>query len=181
MMQKICFAGFGGQGILSMGKLVAYAAMLAGKEVSWCPSYGPEMRGGTANCTVVISDEPIASPLLSNDASAVVVMNEPSLRKFQSSLLPKGVLLINSDLVKTPVERQDLRVVNIPANTIAAKLNNPKLANMAMIGALLAAEKFPNKEDIFKAFPKVFGENKSKFIPINEEAIVQGAGYAEDK
>ena len=177
MMQKVYFAGFGGQGILSMGKLLAYAAMLAGKEVSWCPSYGPEMRGGTANCTVVISDDPIASPLLSKDANAGVIMNEPSLRKFQDALLPEGILLVNSDLVKISVERQDLRVIKIPANTVAAKLNNSKLANMVMMGALLAAEKFPSQKDVFQAFPKVFGQNKEKLIPINEEAMKLGAGY----
>lgn len=177
MLQKICFAGFGGQGVLSIGKLLAYATMISGKPVSWCPSYGPEMRGGTANCTVVISDEPIASPMLSNDANAAIVMNEPSLRKFQSALLPGGVLIVNSDLVTSKVERTDIKVVYVPANTIAAKLNNPKLANMVMLGALQEVEQFPTQEDIFHAFPKVFGENKSKFIPINKEAMLEGASY----
>lgn len=177
MMEKICFAGFGGQGVLSMGKLLAYAAMLAGKEVSWCPSYGPEMRGGTANCTVVISDDPVASPLISNDANAVVVMNEPSLRKFQSTLVPGGILLINSDLVTSPVERTDLKVYKIPANTVAAKLNNPRLANMVMLGALQKAEQFPAQEQIVQAFVKVFGESKMQFLDINKEAMVEGASF----
>lgn len=179
MMQKICFAGFGGQGVLSMGKLVAYAGMLSGKEVSWCPSYGPEMRGGTANCTVVLSDEPVASPLISNDANAVIVMNEPSLAKFESAILPGGVMIINSDLVKTEVLRKDIIVVKVPANTIATKLKNPKLANMVLIGALLEVEKFPKEEAIFDAFIKVFGENKAKLIPLNKEALKEGASFVQ--
>jgi 2-oxoglutarate ferredoxin oxidoreductase subunit gamma len=179
MMQKICFAGFGGQGVLSMGKLIAYAAMLEEKEVSWCPSYGPEMRGGTANCTVVVSDDPVASPLISHDAGIAVVMNEPSLRKFQSAILPGGTLLVNSDLVKAPVERTDIKVIRVPANTIAANLKNPKLANMVMIGALQKLESFPSMHNIFMAFPKVFGEDKSRLLPINERAMLEGAKYAE--
>ncbi len=179
MMQKICFAGFGGQGVLSMGKLLAYAAMLAGKEVSWCPSYGPEMRGGTANCTVVVSDEPVASPMVSKDANAVIVMNEPSLHKFEAALLAGGTIIINSDLVSSSVTRDDIKIVKVPANSIATKLQNAKLANMVMIGALQEVEKFPSQEDIFKAFSKVFGEDKAKLIPINKEAFLQGASHVQ--
>lgn len=97
--QKICFAGFGGQGVLSVGKLLAYAAMIKDKEVSWCPSYGPEMRGGTANCTVIISDEPIGSPVVTKNASSAVVMNEPSFRKFENVVAPGGAMIINANLI----------------------------------------------------------------------------------
>ncbi|SDY03051.1 2-oxoacid:acceptor oxidoreductase family protein [Eubacterium barkeri] len=177
--QKICFAGFGGQGVLSVGRLLAYAAMMAGKEVSWCPSYGPEMRGGTANCAVVISDEPIGAPIITKDATSAIVMNEPSLHKFQDLIIPGGSLIINGDLVTSDVERKDIRVITVPANTIAKELGNPKLANIVLLGALMAVQEPVPEEMVFSAFPKVFGANKAKFIPINHAAMDRGKIYGD--
>ena len=117
--KKICFAGFGGQGVLSVGKLLAYAAMIKDKEVSWCPSYGPEMRGGTANCTVIISDEPIGSPVVTKNASSAVVMNEPSFRKFENVVAPGGAMIINANLISLKPERTDIRTIYVPASDIA--------------------------------------------------------------
>lgn len=171
---RICCAGFGGQGVMSMGKLLAYAGMLEGKEVSWAPSYGPEMRGGTANCAVVISEEPVGSPVVDSDATSVVIMNEPSM-KFIDILEPGGVALINSSLIKEKVKRNDITVYYIPVNEIAEHLGNPKLINIIMLGSLIEIEKTVEPESIMDAFLKVFGENKAKFIPINREALAKGA------
>lgn len=171
---RICCAGFGGQGVMSMGKLLAYAGMLEGKEVSWAPSYGPEMRGGTANCAIVVSDEPVGSPVVDTDATAVVVMNEPSM-KFVDIVEPGGVALINSSLIKEKVARDDITVYYIPVNEVADELGNPKLINIIMLGALIEIEKTVEPESIIEAFTKVFGEKKAKFIPINREALARGA------
>lgn len=176
--QKICFAGFGGQGVLSVGKLLAYAAMIKEKEVSWCPSYGPEMRGGTANCAVIISDDPIGSPVVTRDASSAIVMNEPSFRKFVEMIEPGGVLIANSNLISLKSERTDIRVIEVPATDIAAELGNPKLMNMVLLGALLAANSPVSEEAVLEAFTKVFGENKAQFIPVNRQALERGKDYA---
>ena len=114
--QRVCCAGFGGQGVLSMGKLLAYAGMLDGKEVSWCPSYGPEMRGGTANCSIVVSDEPVGSPVITADATASIVMNQPSYDKFVEIVGSGGTIIINSSLVEKKVERNDVKAYYVPAN-----------------------------------------------------------------
>ncbi|MGL5123661.1 MAG: 2-oxoacid:acceptor oxidoreductase family protein [Fusobacteriaceae bacterium] len=175
MTNKIICAGFGGQGLMSLGMLVTYAGMLEEKEVSWCPSYGAEMRGGTANCSVVLSDTPVGSPLISNDATIVVAMNLPSFLKFQSSLVPGGKLFINSSLINEKPSRTDIEIFYIPANDFANDLGNVKIANMVMLGAMLKVCPIVKTESIFEAFPKVFGENKAKFIPMNKEAISKGA------
>lgn len=171
---RICCAGFGGQGVMSMGKLLTYAGMLEGKEVSWAPSYGPEMRGGTANCAIVVSDEPIGSPVVDSEATAVVVMNEPSM-KFIDIIAPGGAVFINSSLIKEKIDRDDIRVYYIPVNEIADQLGNPKLINIIMLGSLVEVEKTVKAESIIDAFTKVFGANKEKFIPINREALAKGA------
>lgn len=176
-VQKICFAGFGGQGVLSMGKMLAYAAMLDGHEVSWCPSYGPEMRGGTANCSVIISDELIGSPVVNKNATAAVVMNLPSFDKFVNVVKPGGTLIINSSLIDKKVERDDLKVIYVPANDIAKELGNVKLMNMIMLGALLEANNPVTHKSLIDAFTKVFGENKAKLIPINQQALEKGAEF----
>jgi 2-oxoglutarate ferredoxin oxidoreductase subunit gamma len=171
---RVCFAGFGGQGVMSMGMLLTYAGMLEEKNVTWCPSYGPEMRGGTANCSVIVSEKPISTPVVASNASAVVVMNEASFDKFVKVAEPNGSIYINSSLVKRRVDRQDVKVYYIPANEIAAELGNSKLINIIMLGALIENEKVVNSESIIKAFTKVFGESKAKFIPINKEALRRG-------
>jgi 2-oxoglutarate ferredoxin oxidoreductase subunit gamma len=175
MTNKIICAGFGGQGLMSLGMLLTYAGMLENKEVSWCPSYGAEMRGGTANCSVVISDVQVGSPVISNDATVVVAMNLPSLLKFEDSLLPGAKIFINSSLIERKTSRTDIDAYYIPANDIAGELGNLKIANMVMLGALLKVLPIVKTESILLAFPKVFGENKAKFVPMNKEAIEKGA------
>jgi 2-oxoglutarate ferredoxin oxidoreductase subunit gamma len=138
MQNDVIMAGFGGQGILLIGKMLAYAGMHEGKEVSWLPSYGPEMRGGTCNCTVVISDRPVGSPVI-RSPRAVLAMNLPSLDKFEHDVRPGGLLLMNSSLINRDPARTDLTVVKVPANEIANSLGNPRAANMVALGAYLGA------------------------------------------
>ena len=140
MKKEFIFAGFGGQGTLLIGKFLALACMKDGKHVSWLPSYGPEMRGGTANCSVIISDEPIASPLV-DEPDVVIAMNEPSLDKFEPHVKPGGLLIINSSLIDRQSVRDDIEVVYCDSNHIAEAVNNPKGANVAILGAML--EKCP--------------------------------------
>ncbi|MEG2020098.1 MAG: 2-oxoacid:acceptor oxidoreductase family protein, partial [Synergistaceae bacterium] len=135
--QEIIFAGFGGQGILSMGKFLAYAGMDVDMSVSWLPSYGPEMRGGTANCSVIVSDEPVGCPIVNNPTS-LVVMNRPSLDKFEKDVLKGGLIIIDSDLINRPVDRDDVEVIKIPAQTEAANIGSKQIANMVLLGALVA-------------------------------------------
>lgn len=175
MTDKIICAGFGGQGLMSLGMLVTYAGMLENKEVSWCPSYGAEMRGGTANCSIVVSDKPVGSPVITNDATIVIAMNLPSLLKFQDCLVPGGKLFINSSLIEAKPSRTDIEVFYVPANDIANDLGNLKIANMVMLGAMLEKSPVVAPQSILDAFPKVFGENKAKFVPMNKEAIEKGA------
>lgn len=174
MESRIVFAGFGGQGVMAMGQLITYAGMIEGKNVSWLPSYGPEMRGGTANCGVVVSDEPVGSPVVV-DATSAVVMNKPSLDKFEKDIVPGGKLFINSSLIDKKATREDIDIYYIPANEIAIELGNDKVANMVMLGAYLEVTKLVKVESILEAFTKVFGENKARFLPLNQKAIEKGA------
>ena len=168
------FAGFGGQGVLLIGKLVAYAGMDEGRNVSWLPSYGPEMRGGTANCSVVVSDDPIASPVLSM-ADCVIAMNTPSLDKFEANVLPGGKLFINSSIIDKKATRTDIDVYYVPCNDIADQLGNPKVLNMAMLGAYLEATKVVGVESALQALLHSLGEKKAHLIPLNRQAIEMGA------
>ena len=172
---RVICAGFGGQGVMSMGQLLTYAGMLEGKEVSWLPSYGPEMRGGTANCAVTVSDKQVGSPVISGDATCAIVMNLPSLDKFESEVKPGGKILVNSSLIERKVERTDVDVYYIPANDIALELGIPKVANMIMLGAYLQAEPTVEVDSVLEAFKKVFGPSKEKFVPLNKEALDKGA------
>ena len=168
------FAGFGGQGVLLIGKLVAYAGMDEGRNVSWLPSYGPEMRGGTANCSVVVSDDPIASPVLSM-ADCVITMNTPSRDKFEANVLPGGKLFINSSIIDKKATRTDIDVYYVPCNDIADQLGNPKVLNMAMLGAYLEATKVVGVESVLQALLHSLGEKKAHLIPLNRQAIEMGA------
>lgn len=174
MENKVICAGFGGQGVMSMGQLLAYAGMIEDKHVSWLPSYGPEMRGGTANCGVTVSDEEIGSPIITNDADIAIVMNLPSLIKFEKDVKPGGKIFINSSLIERKVERTDIEVYYIDANKIAADIGNIKAANLVMLGAVLKSTPIVDIESILEAFKKVFGPSKEKFIPQNREALVKG-------
>ena len=174
MENKFICAGFGGQGVMSMGQLLAYAGMIEDKYVSWLPSYGPEMRGGTANCGVTVSDEEIGSPIITNDADIAIVMNLPSLIKFEKDVKPGGKIFINSSLIEKKVERTDIEVYYIDANKLAADIGNIKAANLVMLGAVLKSTPIVDIESILEAFKKVFGPSKEKFIPQNREALIKG-------
>ncbi|WP_313343525.1 2-oxoacid:acceptor oxidoreductase family protein [Sedimentibacter sp.] len=175
MEQKIIMAGFGGQGIMAIGKLLAYAGMLENRNVTWMPSYGPEMRGGTANCAVVVSDEEVGSPLISKDGTAAIVMNLPSMTKFEKELVPGGKLIINKSLIDMKPTRTDIDVYYVNANELAMELGNAKVANMVMLGAYLELAKMIETESVLKAFVKVFGEEKSHLVPLNKEALLKGS------
>lgn len=172
---RVICAGFGGQGVMSMGQLLTYAGMIEGKEVSWLPSYGPEMRGGTANCAVTVSDKPVASPLIANDATCTIAMNLPSLDKFESEVVAGGKILVNSSLIERKVEREDVDAYYINANELALELGNPRVANMIMLGAYLELSKTVEVDSVLEAFKKVFGPSKEKFVPLNKEALLKGA------
>lgn len=175
MNEKVIMAGFGGQGVMAIGKVLAYGGMIDDKEVSWCPSYGPEMRGGTANCAVMVSDTPIGSPLITDNATSAIIMNLPSLAKFENDVVSGGKIFVNSSLIDAKVQRTDVDVYYIPANDIAQELGNGKTANMVMLGAYLGATETLSMDTTLKAFLKVFGENKKKFLPLNESALKAGA------
>ncbi len=172
-MEKMILAGFGGQGIMSLGQIIAYAGMIEDKNVTWLPSYGPEMRGGTANCNVIVSDQPIASPLV-NHASTVVVMNKPSLEKFESHVAPGGKLYINSSLINVKVTREDIKVYYIPASDLAAKIGNVRVANMIILGAFLKNTNLLGHDSIHEALLKVLGPGKEHLVDINESALMKG-------
>jgi len=174
MTQRIICSGFGGQGVMLIGQVMAYAGMIEDKEVSWLPSYGPEMRGGTANCNVIISDEPVGAPTV-NDADVVIVMNKPSLDRFEKSVVPKGSLFINSSLIDKKSDRDDIDVYYVPANEIGAKLGNPKVANVVILGAYLEKCGVIKQESIIEGLKKVLGEKKAKFIPLNKQAVEEGS------
>lgn len=179
--QRICCAGFGGQGTLSMGKILAYAGMLEGHEVSWCPSYGPEMRGGTANCHVIVSDESIGSPVITSDANCVIAMNQPSLDKFVEILGKGGILIANSDLATLKEEKADIRVMNIPANSMSTQeFGGAKLANIILLGAVIQTLAPVKVESIDDAFTHVFEGGKAKFIPDNKKAFEMGFEFAKN-
>lgn len=173
--EKIICAGFGGQGVMSMGQLLTYAGMIEEKHVSWLPSYGPEMRGGTANCNVIISETPIGSPVITDNATTAIIMNLPSLTKFESDVVEGGMILVNSSLIDQKVSRTDVKAYYIPANEIAVEIGNGKAANMVMLGAYLQLVSPVAVESILEAFKKVFGENKAHLIPLNAEALKRGA------
>jgi 2-oxoglutarate ferredoxin oxidoreductase subunit gamma len=160
---------------MAIGKLLAYAGMIEEKHVTWMPSYGPEMRGGTANCAVVVSDEEVGSPLISRDGTAAIVMNLPSLSKFEKELVPGGKLIINKSLIDVEPSRKDLDVYYVSANELAMELGNAKVANMVMLGAYIELTKIVDVESVLHAFLKVFGENKTHLVPLNKDAMAKGA------
>ena len=172
MLVKTLIAGFGGQGILSMGLNLAQAAMLERKYVTYLPSYGAEVRGGTANCTVAISDEEIASPVASSP-EFVIAMNLPSLVRFQNHVQSGGLLLINSSLIETEITRGDIDIISVPANDIAERLGNTKSANMVMLGAFIKKSKLVSLDSVIEGLGNIL-KNKQKLIAINKEALAAG-------
>ena len=174
MTHEIIMAGFGGQGVMAMGKILAEAALKEGKNVSWLPSYGPEMRGGTANCSVIVSEEPIGAPIVT-EATAAIVMNRPSLDKFEEDVIPGGALLINSSLIDQKATRKDINVYYIPANDIANELGVGKIANIVMLGAYLKVSGAAKEESIMEIITEIFSGKKASVIPLNKEALLRGA------
>lgn len=172
MQSEVIMAGFGGQGILLIGKMLAYAGMHEGKEVSWLPSYGPEMRGGTCNCTVVVSDKPVGSPVI-RSPRAVLAMNLPSLEKFEPDIRPGGLLLINSSLINRGSDRKDLTVIEVPANQIANELGNPRGANMVALGAYLGATDAVSLDGVVEVVRETFAA-KPGVIEVNITALHRG-------
>ncbi|WP_043931439.1 2-oxoacid:acceptor oxidoreductase family protein [Bacillus sp. EB01] len=180
MLEEIIIAGFGGQGVMSMGQLIAYAGMHEGKNVSWLPSYGPEQRGGTANCAVVVSDEPVGSPLVSAP-SAAIVLNIPSFEKFEPKVRPGGLLIVNSSLVGLKFTRNDLTIIEIDATAIANELGNGKVANMVLVGAFVEWTGIVSDEAVIASLKKVLSEEKHSLIPVNKCALDKGALIAQEK
>ena len=176
MQTEIVIAGFGGQGILFAGRVLAYAAMDAGKEVTWIPSYGPEMRGGTANCTVIISDEEIGSPLVRNPRCAIA-MNLPSLDKYEEAVVKCGLLIVNASLVNRPVKRRDIQSIPIPANEIAESLGDRRLINIVVIGAMLARLPVLEIDGIAQVLKEHIPERHMKLLPLNLQALEAGANF----
>jgi 2-oxoglutarate ferredoxin oxidoreductase subunit gamma len=180
LYEEIIIAGFGGQGIILSGKLLAQTAMVAGKEVTFMPSYGAEVRGGTAKCMVIISEEKIACPVVSRPDS-LIVMNKASLNKFTPNLKNGGLLIINSSLIKTePQLDESIEIVSIPADDIAVELGNQKAANMVMLGAYLGKRGYLTTEGAASALPQVLAERYHKTLPINIEALRRGAEFAQN-
>jgi 2-oxoglutarate ferredoxin oxidoreductase subunit gamma len=179
MHVKTLFSGFGGQGVLSMGTTLASAAMLEGKYVTYYPAYGVEVRGGTANCTVVVSDEEIASPVAS-EPEFVVAMNQPSFARFQSILQAGGLLLVNSSMVNTESARSDIEILAIPTSELAEKLGTMKVANMIMLGALVRASDMISFDALLENIKEILGEGKAKLIELNREALTYGYNYIQE-
>jgi 2-oxoglutarate ferredoxin oxidoreductase subunit gamma len=177
MQTEIVFAGFGGQGVLFAGQLLAYTAMDGGKHVTWIPSYGPEMRGGTANCTVVISDDPVGSPVVRNPG-IVVALNPPSLDKYENLVKAGGLLVVNSSLITHQVERADIEVLNIPGNAVASRLGNVKLLNVVMVGALLARRPVFTLEAIEHTLDAKLTGRKRALLDLNLKALREGHALA---
>jgi len=177
MQKEILIAGFGGQGVLFAGQVLAYAGMDTGHEVTWIPSYGPEMRGGTANCTVVIADEEIGSPLVEKPP-AVIALNLPSFDKYESLVQPGGVLVINESMVDRKAQRDNITVVYVPGNEIAEACGNRRLLNMVTTGALLAAFPILKLEDVKAALKAHLPAKHQKLIPNNFDAMDKGFTHA---
>jgi 2-oxoglutarate ferredoxin oxidoreductase subunit gamma len=173
MEKRVIIAGSGGQGILFFGKLLAYAAMIEGREVTWFPSYGAEMRGGTANCTVIISDSMIGSPVIRNP-DVLVVMNDASLNRFLERLNPGGTLIYDPSLINSKIPRDDISVVKTPAVEISSSLNSAASANMAMMGAFIAATRILDVDSVLSAANEITPSHRRDLLALNKEIIMKG-------
>jgi len=174
MKAEIVIAGFGGQGVLSMGKILAYSGLMEDKEVTWMPSYGPEQRGGTANVTVILSDDRISSPIL-NSYDMVVVLNQQSLDKFESKVKPGGVLLYDTYGIHQPPTRTDIKIYPIDATEASIEMKNSKTFNMIVLGAMLKVNPMVTIDNVLKALKKTLPERHWHLLPLNEEALKKGA------
>jgi 2-oxoglutarate ferredoxin oxidoreductase subunit gamma len=173
MQKEIIISGFGGQGVLFAGQVIAYAALDAGKEVTWIPSYGPEMRGGTANCTVVIADQEIGSPLVKNPPLAIA-LNLPSFDKYEAAMKPGGALIVNQSMVDRGAKRADIRAIFVPANDIAEEIGDKRLTNMVTVGALIAVLPEVTLEGVEAALKGHLPARHQRLLPKNYEALRRG-------
>lgn len=173
MLEELIVAGFGGQGVLSMGMTLAYSGMVEGMEISWMPSYGPEMRGGTANCITILSSEKISSPIVSLFDTAIV-LNQPSMDKFAARVKPGGLILYESGTILKPSTRTDIDIIGIAATSEALKLKNARTMNMIMLGAYLYLRNVVEIESVLEALKKVLPEKYHNTIPLNQQALERG-------
>ncbi len=176
MTKQILIAGFGGQGILFSGKFLAYEGLINGKEVSWLPSYGPEMRGGTANCSIIISDTKIGSPIV-DKPDALIAMNAPSFDKYVNEVVPGGQIFVDSSLIEAKCERTDVEAYYIPATALASEQNLPGLANMIILGQFIKKSGIMPFEDVEKAMKKVVSAKKQELFDLNMKAVKLGFDY----
>jgi 2-oxoglutarate ferredoxin oxidoreductase subunit gamma len=179
MYEEIVISGFGGQGVLFTGQMLAYAGSEEGRYVTWIPSYGPEMRGGTAHCTVIVSDEEIGSPVTGHPTAALV-LNEPSMERYAPLVKPGGVLICDSDLVSQRSSRSDIRELDLPAKEIASELGFPQVANMAMVGALAAATDVVQLKTLNKVLDEHLGTRHREALEANKQALVSGVRLAKE-
>lgn len=173
---QIVIAGFGGQGLLFAGKVLAYSALMEQRELSWLPSYGPEMRGGTANCNVIISDSPVGSPIVQNP-NVLMVMNTPSLDKYEKDVAPGGKIFVDSSLVSRKVERDDVEVYYIPATKMAGEMGFPTLANMILLGAILKVTECVGEESVSAGLKKIVSARHADLLDANLKAMQAGKDY----
>jgi 2-oxoglutarate ferredoxin oxidoreductase subunit gamma len=178
MIEELVVAGFGGQGVLSLGMTLAYAGMAEKKEVSWMPSYGPEMRGGTANCITILSSKKISSPIISKFDSAII-LNQPSMDKFAAHIKPGGLLLYESGNIFKPSKRTDIEIIGIPATTEAGKMKNARIMNMIILGAYLRLKPVVKNESILEALKAVLPEKYHHLLVINQQALEKGASMVQ--
>lgn len=173
MRKEIIIAGFGGQGVMSIGKNIAEAGVEEGLEMTWVPSYGPEMRGGTSNCSVILSDSRIGTPVIEHPTD-IIVMNRPSLAKFEPDVIDGGTVFIDSSTIPDKVSRKDLKAYYIPCDDIAIELGNPKVSNMVMLGAYVGANDFLRTETVEAMIKVLFTGKKAELIELNKEALHRG-------
>jgi 2-oxoglutarate ferredoxin oxidoreductase subunit gamma len=173
MKHEIIIAGFGGQGVLSMGKILAYAGLMEGKEITWMPAYGPEQRGGTANVTVILSDDRISSPIL-NEYDIAILLNQPSMDKFESKVKKGGILIYDGYGIQKPIKRKDLDIYRINAMDTATELNMSKTFNMIVLGGLLKIAPMVSLDSVMNGLKKTLPERHHKLLPVNEKAIRKG-------
>lgn len=180
MHEEVIVSGFGGQGALFAGQLLTYTGMDEGYHVSWIPSYGPEMRGGTAHCTVILSDDAIGSPII-REPTVCIVMNPPSLDKYEPLVKSGGLLVVNSTLVRRKAQRDDIEVVYVPANELAAELGNVKMANVVLLGAMLGTREILPIESVKRTLDEHIPERRKHIIEPNKRALDRGVQFARDE
>lgn len=178
MTTQLLIAGFGGQGVLFAGKFIAYNGLLEGRQLSWLPSYGPEMRGGTANCSVILSDEPVGSPIVSNP-DVLIAMNLPSLDKYEDAVVPGGMIFVDSTLIERKVKRDDVKVFYVPSTRLANEIGLPTLANMIMVGKFIKESGAVSKDNVESALKKVVSARHADLFDANFKAIDTGYNFAE--